>query len=112
MSKASPYSPEEIGKRLKRLRYAWGYGDSPSRWVEWLGDVSKGQWLFYESGQRWLQPDVAIKLCIKTGVSTDWLYLGLEGHNPDAANKRLHRFREMERDHQQLKRASAEERSK
>ncbi len=79
MATASPDSPEEIGKRLKRLRYAWGFGDSPTRRCEWLGDVSKGHWLFCESGQRWLQPDIAIKLCIKTGVSTDWLYRGLEG---------------------------------
>jgi hypothetical protein len=46
---------------------------------EWLGDVGPGQWAFYEKGERMLPPEIAIKLCIKTGMSTDWLYRGLQG---------------------------------
>lgn len=78
-AKQAPDTPEEIGRRLRRLRRAFGFGHSPSRWAEWLGDVTAGQWAFYEKGERWLSPEVAIRLCDKTGTSMDYLYRGHEG---------------------------------
>jgi hypothetical protein len=76
----SPDDPIEIGKRLKRLRYAFGYGDSPTRWGEWIATmtggepISKGQWIFYEKGERWIHPLEAIRVCVATGVTTEWIY--------------------------------------
>src|SRR3954468_875895 len=87
----------EVAKRLKRLRYAWGCGDSPTQWCEFLGDsVSKGQWAFYERGERWLPPDVAVLLCVKTGVTTDWLYRGLEWGVPSAIMGRINALSDAE----------------
>lgn len=79
VAKMSPDTPVEIGKRLRHLRSAFGFGDSPTRWAEWLGGVTPNQWAFYEKGERWLPPEVAIRVCVRTGVSADWLYRALEG---------------------------------
>lgn len=67
---------EQIGLRLRRLRFAKGY-TSPQEWADYI-EVSKGAWLHYEAGDRDIPIDVVITLCAKTGVSSDWILLGLE----------------------------------
>jgi transcriptional regulator with XRE-family HTH domain len=103
VSKLPDKEVKVIGDRLREIRLAWGF-QLMTEWADYIG-LKASAWHNYEHGLRQIPVLEAAKVSAKTGVSFDWLYRGLEGNNPDAVNKRLHRFREMERDHQQLKRA-------
>jgi len=103
VSKLPDKEAKIIGDRLWEIRRAWGFV-SVREWAEYIG-VGDTAWHNWEAGSRLIPTAQAAKVAAKTGVSFDWIYRGLEGNNPDAANRRLHRFRELERDHQQLKRA-------
>jgi hypothetical protein len=103
VSKLPDQEVKVIGARLREIRRAWGF-ISVREWADYIG-VGDTAWHNWEAGSRLIPVAEAMKVAAKTGVSFDWLYRGLEGNNPDVVNKRLHRFREMERDHQQLKHA-------
>lgn len=78
---ASPESREEIGKRLRQLRYAFGY-ESAQDWVNHIGGVDRTTWLGYEAGNRLIPVPEAIRLCAKFAITTDWIYRGMEGTLP------------------------------
>lgn len=84
---ASPDTLEEIGKRLRRMRFAFGGADA-GEFAARFG-VKRTTWLSYEAGARWLQPDTAVQLCAQFGVTTDWIYRGIEHTLPVHVLERL-----------------------
>jgi hypothetical protein len=89
---ASPESRQEIGKRLRQLRYAWGF-DSADEWVKYIGGhMDRTTWIGYESGNRLIPVPEAIRLCARFQLSTDWIYRGMEGTLPPAVAQRLRQF--------------------
>lgn len=84
----APDSREEIGKRLRQLRFAWGY-ESAEEWVKYIGGVDRTTWLGYEAGNRLIPVPEAIRLCARFQLSTDWIYRGMEGTLPPAVIERL-----------------------
>lgn len=86
---ASPESREEIGKRLRQLRFAWGY-ESADDWVRYLGfGFDRTTWLGYETGRRLIPVPEAIRLCARFQLSTDWIYRGMEGTLPPTVIEKL-----------------------
>ena len=69
----NPQSPEEIGKRLKRLRKA--LGKTQAEMAELVG-ISKRAWGLIEKGARRINVGAALRLCDLYGLSLDWIYRG------------------------------------
>jgi transcriptional regulator with XRE-family HTH domain len=73
----------ETGRRLARLRQVHGW--SQARCAQ-LCRVSRVAWSLWESGQRLLNPYVALPLCEQLGVTLEFLYRGdLGGCDPEIA---------------------------
>lgn len=66
-------SRENVGRRLGMLRRALGY--TPSEMADSLG-IERTYWSRYEKGRQGLSDGVAALLCIRFGVTLDWLILG------------------------------------
>jgi hypothetical protein len=73
-------SARAIGQRLRRLRLAMGFPQKRA-WVQFIGG-HEPNWNSFESGNRRITVDEALKLCAKTGASLDWIYRGVEGNMP------------------------------
>ena len=69
----NPQSPEEIGKRLKKLRKA--LGKTQAEMAE-LAAISKRAWSLIERGSRRIGVGAALRLCDLYGLSLDWIYRG------------------------------------
>jgi hypothetical protein len=65
--------PEEIGKRMKRLRLA--YGLKPAQISDIL-EIPRTYWTRFEKGARPISNEVAWLLIQRFGVTLDWLILG------------------------------------
>lgn len=66
-----------LADRMRFIRLVFGY-DNQRHWAEHLG-VSFQSWNNYEKGEdedRRPEIDAAIKICQKTGVTLDYIYLG------------------------------------
>lgn len=64
---------EAVGERLRLLRMA--LGKSPSEMADTLG-IERTYWTRYEKGRQGLSDSVAALLCVRFGVTLDWLILG------------------------------------
>lgn len=64
---------EAVGHRLKLLRLA--LDRSPSEMADSLG-IERTYWTRYEKGRQGLSDSVAALLCVRYGVTLDWLILG------------------------------------
>jgi transcriptional regulator with XRE-family HTH domain len=83
-------STRDIGRRLTALREAMGYnGAAFARLV----DISQSAMANYEAGTR--RPDLnqAFKIVNRTGVTLDWLYLGVRSGLPAHLHQLLPPFR-------------------
>jgi transcriptional regulator with XRE-family HTH domain len=69
----NPQSVDAISHRLLLLRKALGY--SQPALAQLLGQAS-GTWAMYETGDRRISLDEALKLCARFGASLDWIYRG------------------------------------
>lgn len=69
----NPASPEEVAKRLRLLRRALGQTQA---FLAGLLGCAPQAWANYEAGDRRISVDLALKLCVLTGVSLDWIYRG------------------------------------
>lgn len=80
----------EIGARLRHLRFAYGYGDTPSAWAKKVG-LSQSAWQNYEAGTRVPKMNEALKICASIGVSLDWIFRGepFRANNPGHVNDKL-----------------------
>ena len=74
--RVGPKDLQEIAERLRLTRMALGYTQGfISRLVG--STTESGQaWENYESGRRRISINHAIALCLKCGLSLDWIYLG------------------------------------
>lgn len=70
-----PYTSENVGARLKQIRLA--YNLRPLDVADKLG-LSRSQWALYESGDRRISIERAIKLADLFKVTLDWVYRGIE----------------------------------
>ena len=77
-----PY--KAIGKRLVAVRHALGIS-SQAELCRTLG-VLKSQWNQYETGERRITIDVALKLKMLYGITIDYIYTG----DPSGLPARLH----------------------
>lgn len=64
---------DAVGHRLKLLREALGM--SPSEMADTLG-IQRTYWSRFEGGKQGLSDAVAALLCVRYGVTLDWLILG------------------------------------
>lgn len=80
-------NPDVIGARLKRLRLALGYPQA-RLFCSFVG-ITDQALNNYEAGRRRISLDEAMKIVIKTGVSLDWLYRGLEHTLPKHVSDKL-----------------------
>lgn len=64
---------ESVGYRLMLLRLALDL--SPSEMADTLG-IERTYWTRYEKGRQGLSDSVAALLCVRFGVTLDWLILG------------------------------------
>jgi len=64
---------EAIGRRLATLRVAVAPDVSQSEFCRVLR-VGKSQWNQFETGERKITTEVALKLKHRYGVTTDWIY--------------------------------------
>lgn len=64
---------DAVGRRLRLLRLAFDL--SPSEMADTLG-IERTYWTRYEKGRQGLSDSVAALLCIRFGVTLDWLILG------------------------------------
>lgn len=80
----------EIGARLRHLRFAYGYGDTPTAWVKKVG-ISQSAWQNYEAGAREPKVKEVLKICAAIGVSLDWIFRGdaFKANNPGHVNDML-----------------------
>ncbi len=69
----NPQSVDAISHRLFLLRKALGYSQVVMAQV--LGQ-SISTWAMYETGDRRISIDEALKLCSTVGASLDWIYRG------------------------------------
>lgn len=74
------YPHRDIGLRLQAIRESTGL--NPTEFTELIG-VNYTRYLNWESGQRRLLPDEAIKLCEKFDVSLDFIYRGILSALPE-----------------------------
>jgi transcriptional regulator with XRE-family HTH domain len=67
-------SMEEIGERIRDLRMAMGYTNASlfAKWVGWTPQQLSN----YERGTKRPEVTMATTLCIKTGVTLDWIFRG------------------------------------
>lgn len=64
---------DAVGHRLKMLRLALGL--SPSQMADTLG-IERTYWSRFENGRQGLSDTVAALLCVRFGVTLDWIVLG------------------------------------
>ena len=69
----NPQSVDAIGHRLLLLRKALGY--SQVAMAQLMGQAIS-TWAMYETGERRIHIDQALKLCGTVGCSLDWIYRG------------------------------------
>lgn len=69
----NPQSVDAISHRLLLLRKALGY--SQVFMAKVMGQ-SPSTWAMYETGDRRISIDQALKLCATVGASLDWIYRG------------------------------------
>lgn len=69
------HHPIEVGKRIERLRAAWGGGESQNALAKKLG-VSPTRLNNWVVGDNLLPVPYAYKLKLLTGATLDWLYCG------------------------------------
>lgn len=65
--------PAEIGKRMSRLRRA--YGMKPAEIADML-EIDRPAWTRFEKGNRPISDEAAWKLVQRFDVTLDWLILG------------------------------------
>jgi transcriptional regulator with XRE-family HTH domain len=69
-------TPEQIGRRLKALRYSLGYGHrKQSAFSDSIG-LTKSTYSPFETGDRILTFEAAVAIRRRWGVSLDWLFYG------------------------------------
>jgi transcriptional regulator with XRE-family HTH domain len=68
-----------VSARLKQTREALGL--SQAAWCRLVG-ITAQAWNNYEKGTNLISLQPAIKVCIATGVSLDWIYRGLRSGLP------------------------------
>ena len=71
--KVKRYAP--IGRRLKATREVLGYCTA-TEFRELLGIESKAAWSYWETGEREIPTEIAIKICDKWDITLDWIYRG------------------------------------
>lgn len=93
-SEAEQYSDREIGRRLEALRLAKGIA-AQNMFAQLIG-AQISQYNNWETGRRRITVDFAIKICVLTGATLDYIYRGdvsslplsLVGRLPTASDKR------------------------
>ena len=81
------FSLEAVAGRLALLRGTLGL--TQARMSELVGATETGQtWQHYESGRRMIAIHHAVTLCVRFGVTLDWVYRGnINGLPPDLGPK-------------------------
>jgi transcriptional regulator with XRE-family HTH domain len=88
---------EEVGARLLLLRETWSgtHRGAQDEFADYVG-ISPAAWNNYERGRSRIELSKALQVVSRTGVSLDWIYLGLWGNVPEDIARRL-RQRDRER---------------
>jgi transcriptional regulator with XRE-family HTH domain len=95
---------ERVGARLLLLRETWSgthYG-AQDEFADYVG-ISPQSWNNYERGRSRIELSKALQVVSTTGVSLDWIYLGLWGNVPEDIARRL---RQRDREKHSNRRAS------
>ncbi len=71
---SSELSPKSVGVRLSLLRKA--YGHKHQNTFAPLLDVKPGAYNHWETGKQIIPVEHAVKVCILTGATLDYIYLG------------------------------------
>jgi transcriptional regulator with XRE-family HTH domain len=72
---------QQIAARLKAVRQACGM--SQTMLVMRMGSgMSNGKWNNYERGRDRITPENAVRFCIVTGATMDYIYRGMMGGLP------------------------------
>jgi hypothetical protein len=83
--------PVEVGKRLRRIRHAFGPSPVQHVWLEWVGiDKSVSAWTEYESGARLPAIEDVQKIVRKIpGMTSDYILFGTERSLYPAAEEQI-----------------------
>ena len=68
-----------VAARLKQTREA--VGRSQADWCRMVG-ITPQAWSNCEMGRNLISHEAALKICVATGVSLDWIYRGLRSGLP------------------------------
>lgn len=85
--KHEPSSPEEIGRRIKRVRAAWKLSQVRLAAICQTGDNTVRHW---EAGRQRPQIEHMERLVAETGLTLDWIYLGRWHTLPASVAAKLH----------------------
>lgn len=93
----APWSPEQVGRRLRALRFAEGLLQTPPKKITQTefaarAGLSQGSYTQYENAIRTPSIPVAVAICRAYGVTLDWLYTGHRLHMPFALLDAIDRF--------------------
>jgi transcriptional regulator with XRE-family HTH domain len=83
----NPQSVDAIGHRLLVLRKALGYSQVA---MAQLMAQAPSTWAMYETGERRIHIDQALKLCGTVGCSLDWIYRGNFSSLPVDLAEKIH----------------------
>jgi transcriptional regulator with XRE-family HTH domain len=91
-----PTSSEAVAARLRILREAMGY-PLQQDWCEAVG-LKQPAWSQWERGVHRIASDAAVTLCDRfSGLTTDWIYRGLDETLPRSYQDRIREARETRR---------------
>lgn len=78
----------EIGERLSRLRTCIAPKLSQADWADAHG-FNRTQWNNWETGKRRISVDAAERLCLRYGLTLDWVYRGRVDGLPESLRNSL-----------------------
>jgi transcriptional regulator with XRE-family HTH domain len=90
ITRVSIESPAAIGERIKALRCAFGYKLGATLSATGIAQNALNN---YERGRNRIKIDESAKIIRVTGVSLDWISLGLEHTLPPHVQEKFHAFR-------------------
>jgi transcriptional regulator with XRE-family HTH domain len=76
MAKPRLEETETVGDRIDRIRRAMGW---ENQFIAKQIGISPQQWRNYKMGANVIPPVYAVKLCLATGATTDFIYRNISG---------------------------------
>lgn len=88
----------DIGRRLRLTRRALGYEDRQQKLFAEEAGLSQSHYNKFDTGERVLTLQAALKLCHRYGLTLDWIYRGDPSGLPYALHNNLRDLRRAERE--------------